>query len=464
MPEMKMSYWEMIKQTFAEWSEDKATRLSAALAFYTMLSLGPLLILTLKIVSKLYVTNPGAGRARIDAMLGSVTGGQAAGGDTTKVNLVDELIRSAAQPGQGVMASVISGVILLVSASGVFGELQNSMNTIWEVKPKAGRGIMGIIKDRFFSFTLVIGTAFLLLVSLVISAVLTALSERFLPGQGWLWQIVNVLVSLAVVTGLFALMFKYLPDVIIGWRPVLVGAALTAILFTVGKQLLSWYFAHGATGAYGVFGSLVAILLWVYYTGQIVFLGAEFTQVYARATGERIITAPNAVSVREEDEAMQAKSGSVPAGAGEDKQTGGGEPSSGGAAAGAGAGRGGSGAGAGQPWYPAVPVNYNLAVSPSARPSNGSSSTGGKLVPLAIGVALGKFLLGGGKKMPKQPKPKKQFAIGRVMEPGWTTRKRQKEEREITIHVRPPEFVRRAGDRLSEGYERVKRKVREYAR
>src|SRR5688572_27530209 len=124
MPEMKMSYWQMIKQTFAEWSEDKATRLSAALAFYTMLSLGPL-----KIVSKLYVTDPEAGRTKVEAILGSVTGGQAAGSDTTKVNLVDELIRGAAQPGQGVMASVISGLILLFSASGVFGELQNSMNT-----------------------------------------------------------------------------------------------------------------------------------------------------------------------------------------------------------------------------------------------------------------------------------------------------------------------------------------------
>src|SRR5687768_9944613 len=340
MPEMKMTYWEMTKQTFAEWSEDKAARLSAALAFYTMLSLGPLLILTLKIVSKLYVSKPEAGRAKIDALFGSISGGQTAGSGAQPVNLIDELIKGAGQQGEGVMASVISGLILLFSASGVFGELQNSMNTIWEVKPKAGRGIMGIIKDRFFSFTLVIGTAFLLLVSLVISAVLTALSERFLPGQGWLWQIVNVLVSLAVITGLFALMFKYLPDVIVGWRPVLVGAVITAILFTIGKQLLSWYFARGATGAYGVFGSLVAILLWVYYTGQIVFLGAEFTQVYARATGERIITAPNAVSVREEDEAMQAKAGSMPAGAGEDKQTGGGEPSRGGAAVGAGAGAG----------------------------------------------------------------------------------------------------------------------------
>jgi membrane protein len=464
MPEMKMSYWQMIKQTFAEWSEDKATRLSAALAFYTMLSLGPLLILTLKIVSKIYVQNPEAGRAKVEALFGSATGGQATGGGETKVNLVTELINNAGQHGEGFWASVISGLILLFSASGVFGELQNSMNTIWEVKPKAGRGIMGIIKDRFFSFTLVIGTAFLLLVSLVISAVLTAISERVMPGQGWLWQIVNVAVSLAVITGLFALMFKYLPDVKIGWRPVLVGAALTAILFTIGKQLLSWYFARGATGAYGTFGSLVAVLLWVYYTGQIVFLGAEFTQVYARATGERIITSPNAVSVREEDEAMQAKSGATPAGAGEDKQTGGGEPSSGGA--GAGAGSGGSGAGAGQPWYPAVPVNYNLAVSSSARVSGGGngSSTTGKLVPLAIGVAVGKFILGRGKKTPKPPRPQKQFAFGRVLEPGWSTRKRYEEEKEITIHVRPPEFVRRAGDRLSEGYERVKKKVREYTR
>lgn len=461
MPEMKMSYWEMTKQTFAEWSEDKAARLSAALAFYTMLSLAPLLILMIKIISKIYITKPDAGREKINYFLGSATGGQ------TGAEFVNTLMEKASQPGQGVMASVISGAILLFSASGVFGELQNSMNTIWEVKPKAGRGIMGIIRDRFFSFTLVIGTVFLLLVSLVISAVIQFMASHVMPGQGWIWQVVNVVVSLAVVTGLFALMFKYLPDVKVGWRPVLVGAALTAVLFTIGKQLLSWYFARGTTtSVYGTFGALVAILLWVYYTGQILFLGAEFTQVYSRATGERIITAPNAVSVREEDEAMQAKAGATPAGAGEDKQSGGGEPSSGGAAAGAGGGRGGSGAGAGQPWYPAVPVNYNLAVSPSARMSGGNgSSTTGKLVPLAIGVALGKFLLGGKKtKMPKQPKPQKQFAVGRVIEPGWSTRKRHKEEKEITIHVRPPEFARRMGDRLSEGYERLKKKVREYTR
>src|SRR5687768_11631364 len=242
MPEMKMTYWEMTKQTFAEWSEDKAARLSAALAFYTMLSLGPLLILTLKIVSKLYVSKPEAGRAKIDALFGSISGGQTAGSGAQPVNLIDELIKGAGQGDQGVMASVISGAILLFSASGVFGELQNSMNTVWEVKPKAGRGIMGIIKDRFFSFTLVIGTVFLLLVSLVVSAVLQYMSTHFMPGQGWLWQVVNIVVSLAVVTALFAVMFKYLPDVKIGWRPVFVGAAVTAVLFTIGKQLLSWYF------------------------------------------------------------------------------------------------------------------------------------------------------------------------------------------------------------------------------
>ena len=450
MPAMKMSYREMIKQTFAEWSEDKAPRLSAALAFYTMLSLAPLLIITLKIVGKLWGDE--AAQGQVESVVGGATGGQAG-------TVVQELLKNASQPGQGILATVVSAAVLLFSASGVFGELQNSMNTIWEVKPKAGRGIMGIINDRFFSFTLVIGTAFLLLVSLVISAVLHAISESVLPGQGWLWQIVNIAVSLAVVTGLFALMFKYLPDVKIGWRPVLVGAAITAVLFTIGKQLLSWYFARGTTSVYGQFGAMVAILLWVYYTGQIVFLGTEFTQVYARATGERIITSPNAVSVREEDEAMQAKAGSMPAGAGEDKQTGGGEPSSGGAG-----GRGGSGAGAGQPWYPAVPVNYNLAVSPSARPGGNGSTTGAKLVPLAIGVAVGKFLLGGGKKTPKQPKPRKQLALGRMLEPGWTTRNRYKEEKEITIRMRPPEFMRRAGDRLSAGYERMKEKVREYAR
>jgi membrane protein len=174
----------------------------------------------------------------------------------------------------------------------VFGELQSSLNTIWEVKPKPGRGLLGQLKDRFLSFTMVLGVAFLLLVSLVLSTVLSGLGNAVagaLPGGEGIWQVVTFLFTFSVITGLFALIFKYIPDAQIQWRDVWLGAAVTALLFTVGKFLLGLYLGKAAPGSsYGAAGSIIALVVWVYYAAQILFLGAEFTQVQARRNGTGI--------------------------------------------------------------------------------------------------------------------------------------------------------------------------------
>ena len=177
-----------------------------------------------------------------------------------------------------------------------------AMNTIWKVKPKPGRGWLGIVKDRFLSFTMVLGTGFLLLVSLVASAALSALSRYltpdFLPGGLDLWEWVNWGVSFALITLLFAMIYKVLPDVHLAWRDVWIGAAVTALLFTVGKFLLGYYLGRGSvTSPYGAAGSLVVILVWVYYSSQILLFGAEFTRVHALCNGKQVCPYDNAVAV-----------------------------------------------------------------------------------------------------------------------------------------------------------------------
>jgi membrane protein len=231
---------------------------------------------------------------------------------------VQSILAHAQGFGSGVLATVVGVVALLFGASGVFGQLQDALNTIWGVEPKPGRGIWGLIHDRFLSLTMVLGTAFLLLVSLVISTALKALGGLVAPAPGFaavLWDIVNVVVSFGIITLLFALIYKVLPDATIGWRDVWIGAALTALLFTVGKYLLGLYLARGSvTSGYGAAGSLVLILLWVYYSSQILLFGAAFTRVYADRYGSHVQPAPNAVAVTPEAAARQGQPRAQPAG------------------------------------------------------------------------------------------------------------------------------------------------------
>ncbi len=410
-----------IKESGREFSEDKVPRLSAALAFYTMLSLAPLLIILLKIVSFFMRNKDGAQKA-VTGYVTSVSSPQ------TAEAIAEIFKQDAAQPSRGTLATIVSLIILLLSASGVFGELQTSMNEIFDVKPRPNRGIMGMIKDRFFSMTLVLGVAFLLLVSLVVSAVLAGISHKLMPGASFLWQAVTFIVDIAIITTLIALIFKYLPDVRVAWKPVWVGAAITAVLFTIGKFGLGWYLGKGSTvSAYGAMGSLVALLLWVYYSSMIVFFGAELTQVYARQHGFEIIPKANAMPMDEEagKTAADAK--------GELKE---------------------------EPWYPAVPVRRELAVAPSYATASGNGGggggTGSKILMLAAGVAVGKFLLGGGSKSGKK------LAIGRIVEPGYVTRRHLYENKEYVLRVKPPLFLRRAADAVHRGYEKAKNRISEF--
>jgi membrane protein len=282
----------LLKETAADWGKHNAARLAAALAYYTLLSLAPVVVIAISVVG--LVLGQDAARGHLAGQIAAVVGPDAA-------RSIEAVIANARAPSRGIVSSAIGVIVLLFGASGVFGELQATLNTIWNVEPKPGRGLKGVIQDRFFSFTMVLGVAFLLLVSLIVSAGLSAVGHLFstlLPGGNVVWQILNALISIAVIALLFALIFKVVPDIEIKWRDVWLGAFLTAILFSVGKFLLALYLGRaGMTSSYGAAGSLVALAVWVYYAAQILFLGAEFTQVRARRRGSHVRPSDNAVPV-----------------------------------------------------------------------------------------------------------------------------------------------------------------------
>lgn len=285
----------IVKETAGDWLDDRAPRLAAALSYYTLLSIAPLVVISIAVAGLIF--GPEAARGHIAGEIGGVVGGEAA-------RAIEAVVASARSPEGGIVSSVVGVVVLLFGASAVFVELHSALNTIWEVAPKPGQGILGEIRDRFLSFAMVLGVAFLLLVSLVLSAGLSALGRLFssaLPGGELLWQVLNFVFSFAMVTGLFALIFKYVPDVKVRFRDVWLGALVTAFLFTLGKLLLGLYLGKASVGSsYGAAGSFIAFVVWVYYAAQIVFLGAEFTQVTARRRGAEIRPADNAVRVEPE--------------------------------------------------------------------------------------------------------------------------------------------------------------------
>ncbi len=287
--------WGLFQETFNEWSNDKASRLAAALSYYTIFSLAPLLIIVIAVVGAVFGED--AARGEIYRQIRGLVGDAGA-------QVIQTAIESASQPKAGTIASLISIVVLIFGATGLFTELQDALNTIWEVQPKPGRAMKNMVRQRFTSFAMVLAIGFLLLVSLVLSAVLAALVGYFrhmVPGVDFIWQFVNFLLGFAVTTVLFGLIFKVLPDVKITWNDVLIGAAITALLFSIGRYLLGQYLGNGSFGsAYGAAGSVVVVLAWVNYAAQILFFGAEFTQVYARRYGSRIVPDKNAVPLTEE--------------------------------------------------------------------------------------------------------------------------------------------------------------------
>ena len=286
--------WPILKETGTDWNDDNASRLAAALACYTLLSIAPLVVLSVAVAGLAFGEE--AARGQIVGQIGAVVGNEAG-------SAVQAIAASAKEPAAGILSTIIGLAVLLFGASGVFNELQNALNAIWEVEAKPNEGIRGFIRHRFFSFAMVLVVAFLLLVSLVVNAALAATGkffEQYLPGGEFVWQVVNFIVTLGVTTVLFALIFKKIPDVLMRWRDAWIGGLFTAVLFTIGKLLLALYIGKsGTTSSFGVAGSLVALVLWVYYSSQILFLGAEFTQVYSRRFGGRILPNDHAVSIQD---------------------------------------------------------------------------------------------------------------------------------------------------------------------
>jgi membrane protein len=285
--------WELLKLTFTEWTNDNAFELSAALAFYTIFSIAPVLLIAVGVAS--FFLAPETATTRIVDEMQKLVGAQGA-------NAVRQVIESSRGFGKGLWAVSVGIVTLIMGATAVFGELQSALNRIWDVEAKSDRGvIMSLIVDRLRSFLIAVCVGFLLLVSLVISAVISGLQHymnNWLPGVPWVWQTANVVTSFLVVAALFAMIYKFLPDVVISWKDVWIGAAVTALLFSAGKYLIGIYLGRTATtSAFGAAGSLVVLLFWVYYSALISFLGAEFTQVYARRYGPGIRPKEHAVRV-----------------------------------------------------------------------------------------------------------------------------------------------------------------------
>jgi membrane protein len=283
--------WALLKETGKDFVDDNATSLAGSLAYFTLLSLAPLIVIALAIAG--LAVDQEATRDQLSEQLGAVVGPQGA-------SAVDAIVENARTPSAGIVSSVLGVVVLLFGASGVFGELQSALNKIWEVEPKPGRGLWGTIRDRLFSFAMVMGVAFLLLVSLLLSTALAAVGrflEQSLPGGEPLWQVVNFVLSLSIVSALFAVTFKVVPDAKVRWRDVWMGAVVTAFLFSVGKFLIGLYLGKSSVASsYGAAGSLVLLVIWVYYSAAILFLGAEFTQVYAKRFGTNIRPSSNAVA------------------------------------------------------------------------------------------------------------------------------------------------------------------------
>lgn len=290
----------LLKDTVTSFMEDKAPRLGAALAYYSVFSMAPLLIIVIAVVGVVFGDE--AARGQVVGAIQGLVGQQGA-------EAIQTMILNARRPSSSLIATLIGIGTLVFGAAGLFGQLKDALNTIWEVKPKPGQGILSSILSQFWSLTAVLGTAFLLLVSLVLSAGISAVATylgNILPGGAVLWEVINQVVSFGVTWLLFALMFKYLPDVKIAWRDVAVGAAVTTALFTIGKFAIGLYLGMSTfSSTYGAAGSLVVVLFWVYYSAQILFFGAELTKVYANRFGSRIKPAENALPLTQEAREQQ---------------------------------------------------------------------------------------------------------------------------------------------------------------
>ena len=282
--------WLLTRDAFLQWFEDNPFQMGAALAYYTLFSIAPLLLIAIGAAGSLF-GREAAQSQLIDAIEGLV------GFHTARAIL--EIIESAGQrPDAGFFATAAGMVLLLLGAAAVIGQLQDSLNAIWRVASKTGRGLRGFVQDRLVTYLMVLGVGFLLIVSLAASALLTAVSTMmggYLPIHVATAYILDLTISFTFITLLFAVIYKFVPDVRVAWRDVWIGAAAASLLFSIGKFLIGFYLSHSmATSVYGAAGSLVTLLLWVYYSSLMFFFGAELTQIYAARHGSKATAVENA--------------------------------------------------------------------------------------------------------------------------------------------------------------------------
>lgn len=275
--------WETLVEIIDEWSDDKAPKLAASLSFYTMFSLAPVLLIAIALAGFIYGND--AAEGRIVSEVQSMVGREGA-------VIIQTALKNTSDTQSGIIATIIGFVTLVIGATVIFIELQDSLNTIWKVRQKSGQPIRLYLRNRMVSFSMVIGFGVLLFLLLLISTAISALSgfvERYLIIPPFLLHLMDIVISFLVVTILFGMIYKILPDVHIAWRDVRIGAIVTSILFILGKYLISLYLAHSTTSSvYGAAGSLALLLIWIYYTAQILFLGAEFTYIYTKKFGSGI--------------------------------------------------------------------------------------------------------------------------------------------------------------------------------
>jgi membrane protein len=282
----------VLRETVDRWFDHKAPRMGGALSYYTAFSIGPLLLIAISLAGILF--GPEAARNEVFQQLRGIAGDDAA-------RAIQDAVQGAHKESTSILASIVGVVSLLIGATGVFGELHDALNTIWGVEAKAHQGILKILRERFLSFTMVLGTGFLLIVSLVLTATLSFVGKWLsgsLPGGEALWQVVNSVVSFVLISLVFALILKYVPDIRVRWREVLIGGFVTGLLFTLGKLGLGLYVGKAAVAStYGAAGSLLVLLLWVFYSAQILYFGAELSRALAKAAGVEVKPRRTAIKV-----------------------------------------------------------------------------------------------------------------------------------------------------------------------
>jgi len=290
--------WKLLKRTTEQWLSDKAPQLGAALAYYTVFSLAPLILLLLAVIGVVFRDDTAGAWSKLTEQVGYFL-------DKSAIQVIQDIARTAAAPGKSTLATIIGIALALFGASGVFGQLQDALNAIWGVKAKPERGIWRFLRARFLSFAMVAGVCFLLLVSLTIEALLKGFSHYIqarLPGGLTIAVAVYLIFDFAVIVAVFGMIFKVLPDVRIHWRDIWVGAIITTLFFVIGKWVLGLYLGSGtAASAYGAASSLITLLLWVYYSSQILLFGAEFTQVYASEFGGPLVPRRYAVRIERKE-------------------------------------------------------------------------------------------------------------------------------------------------------------------